>query len=453
MIKILLADDDNGLRRVIQYKLQQKNYEVTAVVNGQQALEAVKKEKFDLVLSDMKMPKLSGIELLEKIKEIQPELEVILITAHADISQAVLAVKIGAFDYLSKPFDDDQLFLTIEKALKVKRLEDENRVLKKKLRKQNKPFHIVGISKPYKELQELIKKVAPSDATVLLYGASGTGKEVMAKLIHTQSNRYEQEMITVNCAAIPTDLLESELFGHKKGSFTGAVQDKKGKFELAHNSTLFLDEISELPIELQAKLLRAIQERVIEPIGSEISKEVDIRLITATNQNLKEKVAEGKFREDLYYRLNVIPITLPSLSERKDDILILAEGFLHKFAPKTDIKLSSELKELLLKHEWPGNIRELENLIERMVILRTKEILTKRDLPNDFDISIDNNHSSESENMTQITFYDAEIKLIKEALIKTANNKSKAAKLLKIPRHVLIYRMKKYNLFVTDEEL
>ncbi len=453
MIKILLADDDNGLRRVIQYKLQQKNYEVTAVINGEQALKAVQKEKFDLVLSDMKMPKLSGIELLEKIKEIQPELEVILITAHADISQAVLAVKIGAFDYLPKPFDDDQLFLTVEKALKVKRLEDENRVLKKKLRKHNKPFHITGISKPYKELQELIKKVAPSDATVLLYGASGTGKEVLAKMIHIQSSRSDHEMITVNCAAIPTDLLESELFGHKKGSFTGAVQDKKGKFELAHNSTLFLDEISELPIELQAKLLRAIQERVIEPVGSEISKEVDIRLITATNQNLKEKVAQGLFREDLYYRLNVIPIALPSLSERKDDILILAEGFLHKFAPHAEIKLSPELKEILLNHNWPGNIRELENLIERMVILRTKDILTKNDLPNDFEIDNNDNNSKISPQSDQVTFYEAEIKLIKDALLKTSNNKSKAAKLLKIPRHVLIYRMKKYNLFVTDEEI
>lgn len=451
MIKILLADDDDGLRRVIQYKLQQKHYEVTAVENGQKALEAIKSQKFDLVLSDMKMPQLSGIELLEKIKEIQPDLEVILITAHADISQAVLAVKIGAFDYLPKPFEDDQLFLAIEKALKVQRLENENKRLKKRLHKQNIPFHIIGISKAYKELLGFIKKVAPSDATVLLYGASGTGKEVLAKLIHVRSNRSENEMITVNCAAIPKDLLESELFGHKKGSFTGAVQNKKGKFELAHNGTLFLDEISELSIELQAKLLRAVQERVIEPIGSETSKEVDIRLITATNQNLKEKVSQGLFREDLYYRLNVIPITLPTLCERKDDILILAEGFLQKIAPNTKITLSQDLKKILLKHKWPGNIRELENLIERMVVLRKKDKLSKDDLPNDFDMVINNSNQKDITNeSSQLTFHEAEKKLIIDTLLKTAQNKSKAAKLLQIPRHVLIYRMKKYKLFAAE---
>ncbi len=302
-------------------------------------------------------------------------------------------------------------------------------------------------------MQELIKKVAPSDATVLLYGASGTGKEILAKLIHTQSNRTEQEMVTVNCAAIPKDLLESELFGHKKGSFTGAVQDKKGKFELAHNSTLFLDEISELPFELQAKLLRAIQERVIEPIGSEKSVAVDIRLIAASNQKLKEQVAQGTFREDLFYRLNVIPITLPTLAERKDDILILAHGFLEKIAPHSKITFSNDLEATLLRHTWPGNIRELENLIERMVILRKKDILTIKDLPSEFNIENDNiEEQLHFDNTNQISFYDAEIKLIKNALLKAANNKSKAAKNLKIPRHVLIYRMKKYNLFVTPKE-
>lgn len=453
MIKILLADDDDGLRRVIQYKLQQNKYDVTAVENGQKALDAIKSQKFDLVLSDMKMPKLSGIELLEKIKEIQPELEVILITAHADISQAVLAVKIGAFDYLPKPFEDDQLFQTIEKALKVRRLEKENKKLKQKLQKQNKPFHIVGVSKSFKKLQELIKQVAPSDATILLTGASGTGKEVLAKLIHQQSSRASHEMITINCAAIPRDLLESELFGHTKGSFTGAIQDKKGKFELAHNSTLFLDEISELPLDLQAKLLRAVQERIIEPIGAEKSKEVDIRLITATNQNLKEKVNKGLFREDLFYRLNVIPIEIPKLSNRKEDILILANGFLKKFSPE-DIKLTSELQEAFLKHSWPGNIRELENLIERMVILRKKDILSMKDLPDDFDMTSHQDSKQEDINSSnQMTFYEAEINLIKNALIKTANNKSKAAKLLKIPRHILIYRMKKYDLFQADLEI
>lgn len=447
MIRILLADDDDSLRRVISYKLKQRNYDVTAVENGLKALEKIQSASFDLVLSDMKMPGLSGIELLEKIKEIKPDLEVILITAHADIHQAVEAVKLGAFDYLPKPFEDEQLFVAIEKALKFKNLENENQRLKKQLSKKSKVFHIPGVSKAYNQLYDLVKKVAPSDATVLLTGASGTGKEIFAKLIHQESNRSEDDLISVNCAAIPKDLLESELFGHVRGAFTGAVKDKKGKFELADNGTLFLDEISELSTELQAKILRAIQERTIEPVGSEKKLEIDIRLIAATNKNLKELVANGSFREDLFYRLNVIPIDLPLLKERKEDIPILVNGFLNKYS-KRELSIDPQLMKILIEYEWPGNIRELENLIERLVILRKSDTLTQEDLPDDF-LKLTLSASSSpplNRDDDQVSFHDAEKSLIEHALEKSGFNKSKASKLLQIPRHVLIYRMKKYNI-------
>ncbi|NOY89366.1 MAG: sigma-54-dependent Fis family transcriptional regulator, partial [FCB group bacterium] len=296
--KILLADDDQGLRKVISFKLNQQGYEVTSVEDGEQALKEIRINKYDLLLSDMRMPGMDGITLLEKAKEIYPQLEVILITAFADISQAVRAIKLGAFDYLTKPFDDEQLFVTIEKVLKFKKLEVENLYLKEQLKNRTELNHITGVSRPYKEMMGLIEKIAPTDANVLLTGESGVGKEVVARIIHNQSSRRDNDLIAVNCAAIPKELIESELFGHVKGAFTGAIKNKKGKFELADGGSLLLDEISELSVELQAKLLRVIQERTIEPVGSESKIEIDIRLMAATNKNLKERVASGDFRED-----------------------------------------------------------------------------------------------------------------------------------------------------------
>jgi len=446
-IRILLADDDDALRRVIQYKLEQEGYEVSTVNDGEKALDELKSGQFDLVLSDIKMPKLTGVQLLEQVKKIQPSLEVILMTAFADVSQAVRAVKLGAFDYLTKPFEDDQLLIAIEKALKYKKLEDENKALKEKLHGKRYLDNIIGISRPFKELMDLVDKIAPSDATVLLTGESGTGKEVIARAIHYKSPRMDNEFIVVNCAAIPKELIESELFGHVRGAFTGAIKDKKGKFELADGGTLLLDEIGELSLELQAKLLRVVQERIVEPIGSEKKVEVDIRLLAATNVNLKELVTDGKFREDLFYRLNVIPIRMPSLRERTEDIPILMREFIRKIEHDRKIDVAPELIRVLEKYRWPGNIRELENLVERMVILRKSDMLTESDLPSDFmpdyaknddkpDIAVKKN----------LTFHEAEKKLILDALREFAGNKSKAARYLNIPRHVLIYRLKKYGI-------
>lgn len=446
-IKILIADDDPSLRRVIQFKLKQKGFDVTAVQDGLQAYEALKAARFDLLLSDMKMPGLDGIELLEKSKEIQSDLEIILITAHATIGEAVEAVKLGAFDYLTKPFEDGQLFAAIDKALKFKKLEDENKALREQLNGKRFLKNVVGISKRFKDMVALIDKVAPTEATVLLTGESGTGKEVMARAIHLRSQRADKPFVPVNCAAIPRELLESELFGHVKGAFTGAIKDRKGKFELANGGTLLLDEISELSIELQAKLLRVIQERIVEPVGAEITREIDIRLIAASNIDLKMRVAQGKFREDLYYRLNIIPIEIPALRDRVDDIPVLIREFLNRFSPDQKIDLDERLLKLLAGYGWPGNIRELENLIERLVILRKSNLLTPADLPPEFGKPRQSIPEQKPQGFDgNLTFHEAQKKIITEALDKHAWNRSKAARHLDIPRHVLIYRMKKYGL-------
>ena len=453
-MRILLADDDAALRKVVQFKLKQRGYQVTATADGDEALAALRGSRYELLLSDMRMPRLSGLELLQQAKKIQPDIEVILMTAYAAVSQAVEAVKLGAFDYLTKPFDDDQLFVTIEKAVKYKKLENENKLLREQLTSHGRWRQMVGVSPAFKQLLELITKVAPTDATVLITGESGTGKELVARTIHSQSTRVGNEFIAVNCAAIPKELLESELFGHVRGAFTGAVKDKIGKFQQADGGTLLLDEISELSIELQAKLLRVIQERVIEPVGSERRTEIDVRLLAATNVNLRERVAAGIFREDLFYRLNVIPVQVPPLRERGEDIPLLVKTFLVKFSPGTSITVASSLMRVLRQHSWPGNIRELENLIERMTILRESDELTPDDLPADFsktnsptlpqtsiDIGAENDH---------VTFYEAEKRLIVGALEKFAWNRTKAAVYLNIPRHILIYRMKKFGIHPDD---
>lgn len=446
-LKILLADDDVALRRIIQFKLKQRGYEVTATADGEEALSALRKSGFDLLLSDMKMPKLNGLELLKEAKKVQPDIEVILITAYAAVSQAVEAVKLGAFDYLTKPFEDDQLFVTIEKAVKFKRLEDENKLLKEQLSGLGSAKQMVGVSSSFKQLVGLIEKVAPTDATVLISGESGTGKELVAKSLHRLSGRNKREFVAVNCAAIPKELLESELFGHVRGAFTGAVKDKKGKFEQADGGTLFLDEISELGIELQAKLLRAVQERVIEPVGSEQRQEVDVRLIAATNANLRERVNSGRFREDLLYRLNVIPVVVPPLRDRREDIPFLVKTFIERLAPDRHITVPANLMKVLTEHFWPGNIRELENLMERMTILRKADELSLDDLPADFGMAESFEGGTEQiESTERVTFYEAEKQLIVAALEKFGWNRTKAAVYLSIPRHILIYRIKKFGI-------
>jgi two-component system NtrC family response regulator len=444
-MKILLADDDRSLRRVLQFKLKKNGHDVTAVEDGRRALDRLREDRWELLLSDIKMPNINGLELLEHAKELQPDLKVILITAHATISQAVQAVKLGAFDYITKPFEDDELFATIDKAIAFQKLEKENRLLRGRLKQSERGTRLIGISKPFKEMMHVVDRIAATDATILLTGPSGTGKELVAHAIHAKSARADREFVAVNCGAIPSDLIESELFGHVKGAFTGAIREKKGKFELADGGTILLDEIGELAFGLQVKMLRVLQERVIEPVGSERIKGIDVRVIGSTNADLQKRVAEGKFREDLFYRLNVIPIRVPSLTERNEDVPALVKEFLHRFAPNDKVAASAELIARLREHPWPGNIRELENLIERMAILRKTSELTVRDLPEDFGAAPVVNAAGDASSR-HLTFHEAEEKIIREALVRCGWNRTKAAKYLKIPRHVLLYRMKKYKI-------
>ncbi len=446
MIRILVVEDDESQRKIIEYNLKQKAYETTAVDSAEKALPALKKSIFNLLISDMKLPGQSGIDLLRQVRQTWPDLPVVFITAFGTIEKAVEAMKLGAFDYVTKPFDRDEFLLTVEKALEFQRLKDENLKLRGELDSQFGFASMIGSSRSMQEIFATIKKVAVSDATVLITGESGTGKELIARAIHQASDRSRNEMVIVNCAAIPKDLLESDLFGHVTGAFTGAVKDKMGKFVLADGGTIFLDEIADLSHELQAKILRVLQERVVEPVGSNQTIAVDIRVIAATNQDLAGRVRDGQFREDLFYRLNVIPIHIPPLRERPEDIPLLVDHFLHRFAPHDNITLDRQALDLLVRYQWPGNVRELENVVKRLIIFREDKLIRPSDLPPeilktgdepDNDIPGQNNHSALSA---------AEIKLITDALKGAGWNQSRAAARLGIPRHVLIYRMKKYNI-------
>ena len=441
-MNILLVDDDRSLRRVLEFKLQKQGFSVTAVSDAQEALRELEAGEFSLLLSDIRMPGMDGLELLERARTLRPELKVILITAHATVSQAVSAVKLGAFDYVTKPFEDEELLLAIRKAESYAELEQENRSLKGQLSASSEAHRLIGVSPAFKQMLALVDKIATSDATVLISGASGTGKELVARRIHARSPRAGRPFVAVNCAAIPAQLMESELFGHVKGAFTGAIRAKRGKFELATGGTLFLDEVSELSIELQAKLLRVLQEQVVEPLGSERSVEIDVRVLAATNADLESRVERGTFRKDLFYRLNVIPVRIAPLAERRDDIPVLVQEFVRRYAGGRKIEVAGALLERLKAGSWPGNVRELENLVERMVVLRTGHSLTEHDLPSDFD----RGPAGSGAAAPALTYSQAEQKLVLDALDRAGWNRSEAARLLAIPRHVLIYRMKKYGL-------
>jgi len=444
---LLIVDDDASFRRVLEFKLQQRGYQATAVDGGRGALKLLAENSYDLLLSDVRMPDMDGLELLAQVKSLHPALKVILITAHANIPQAVQAVKLGAYDYLTKPFDDEELFLAVERALKFNTLEQENRRLRGRLQRVERSGKVVGVSDPFRRMMDLAKKVAESDATVLLTGESGTGKELVAQTIHGLSLRGDRDLVTVNCAAIPRDLLESELFGHVRGAFTGAARDKRGKFEMADGSSLLLDEVAELAVELQAKLLRVLQHGMIEPLGAEQSRVVDVRVIAATNADIQQRVLAGSFREDLFYRLNVVPIRVPSLRERREDIPLLVDHIVRRTAKGRTVEVAAKLMAALMSYSWPGNIRELENVLERMVILRRSDRLSVKDLPADFGAfnPRESPRASGERLEPALPLRDEERRLITEALQKSGWNRSRAARLLNIPRHVLIYRIKKYG--------
>ena len=376
MPRILVIEDEPAIRRVLSKILldENKDYEVDEASDGVKGLEKIKKEEYDLVLCDIKMPKMDGMEVLTATKKIKFEVPFVMISGHGDLETAVSAMKLGAYDYISKPPDLNRLLNTVRNALDRKELVVENKRLKKKI---NKNYEMIGSSEALEQIRQIIDKVAPTEARVLITGSNGTGKELVAHALHEKSERANAPMVEVNCAAIPSELIESELFGHVKGAFTSAVKDRAGKFEVAHNGTIFLDEIGDMSLSAQAKVLRALQENKISRVGSDKDISIDVRVIAATNKDLKKEISEGRFREDLYHRLAVILIKVPSLNERRDDIPLLINHFSKKISEEQGIstkKFEQKAIELLKKQDWTGNIRELRNVIERLIILGGKEI-------------------------------------------------------------------------------
>ena len=377
--KILIVDDDYAHRKMLEAVLSAQGYEIRQAEDGQTAIAAVEKRFYDLILMDVRMTLVSGIEALKRIKEISPGIPVIIMTAYASVSTAVEALKSGAYDYLTKPLDIDELKILINKALRHKQLEKENIYLREQLKDRFDFSKIIGQSSVMHKLLESIAIVAPTEATVLIIGESGTGKELIANAIHQNSPRKEKPLIKVNCAALPEALLESELFGHEKGAFTGALTRRQGRFQLAHKGSIFLDEIAEMAPQTQAKILRVLQEREFEPVGSSNTVRVDTRVITATNKNLEEEIKEGHFREDLFYRINVVTLNIPPLRERREDIPLLTDFFLKQYAEKNRrlIKgFTPKAIDILMRYDWPGNVRELANMVERSVIMVRGDMIT-----------------------------------------------------------------------------
>ncbi len=448
--RILVVDDDESLRRVTQVQLEQEGYTVTTAADGEQALALLEKSPQDLVISDLKMPGISGIDLLREIRQLYPEVVVILVTAFGTIESAVEAMKLGAFDYITKPVNPDALRLTVRRTLEHVRLREEVRTLRGSLDEKYGFENIIGRSAPLLYVLETAARAAQSDATVLIRGETGTGKELLAKGIHFNSSRKNKPFLIINCAAIPGELLESELFGHLKGSFTGALAHKKGKVEMADGGTLFLDEIGDVPLALQVKLLRLIQEREIEKIGESRPVKIDVRIIAATHRNLRAMVEDGTFREDLYYRLNVIPLEMPPLRERQEDIPELVSHFFARSRQKhgrEELVLPDSLMPYFRAYRWPGNVRELENVMERLVVLARGPQVTVEDLPEALRRERPQLEPLALELPPEgISLEALEKELIRKALEKFEGNQTRAARYLDLSRKTLIYRMEKHGL-------
>jgi len=452
MDTVLIVDDEKNYLVILEALLAPEGYEIITEDNAFNALRLVREADLDLVITDMKMPGMDGIALLEEAKNIDPELPVIIMTAYGTIEMAVEAMKKRAYDYITKPFRNEELKLTIKKALELYRLKKENRLLSEALSDRYGYGNIIGKSKPMLKIYDMIRKVAQSRASVMITGPSGTGKELIAKAIHYNSPRKNGPFISINCGALTETLLESELFGHEKGAFTGAISMKKGRFELADGGTLFLDEVGEMTPSLQVKLLRVLQEMEFERVGGTKTIKVDVRILAASNRQLKEDVDKGIFREDLFYRLNVVQIKVPPLKERIEDIPLLVAHFIEKCHPskKRNIELAPEVWKVLYTYNWPGNIRELENTIERALVMSSDETIILGDLPDylveekkekiDLDMVVPRNLTL-AEALEQI-----EGKLIVRALKASNNVQSKAAEMLGISRRVMHYKIKKYGM-------
>ncbi|MFZ0391160.1 MAG: sigma-54 dependent transcriptional regulator [Calditrichia bacterium] len=383
-IRILIVDDEPTIRETLSVVLNEEGYNAETAANGQEALEKLTENNFDLVITDLKMPEIGGIELLEKIKQKAPRTSVMIITAYATVESAIQALRLGAYDYMIKPLEFDDVILRIQRLIEHRELINENEFLRREVQDKFSFSNIIGESPQMQDIFRLIQKVAGTKGNILISGRSGTGKELVARAIHYNSNRKKKRFVAINCGAIVDNLMESELFGHKKGAFTGAVRDKEGLFQIADKGTLFLDEVGEIPLHLQVKLLRAIETGEFLPVGETTPVKVDVRIIAATNRDLEKEVEEGNFRDDLFYRLNVIGIQLPSLQERKEDIPLLVNHFINKYNRELNRQIQAVDEEtmwILMNHEWRGGIRELENVIERALILCERDVITKTDLP------------------------------------------------------------------------
>ena len=452
--RILVIDDDASLRRVLEYNLQEEGYEVQTAASAEEGLYLFGQSLPNLVITDMKMSGMDGMTVLKTVKERSPETLVIIITAYGTVDLAVEAMKAGAYDYITKPFNREALKLTVRKALQFSGLAEENKRLKSELSDKTDFHTIVGSSREMEKVFEVIRKVADTEAAVLITGESGTGKELVARSIHANSSRKNAPFVAINCAAIPRELLESELFGHVKGAFTGAVRDKIGKFQLADRGTIFLDEVGDLPVEMQPKLLRALQEKEVEPVGGTQVQKLDVRVVSATNLKIDQAIADGTFREDLYYRLSVIPIHLPPLRERRKDIPLLIRYFCTKHGGDK-ISFAKDALETLIMYPWPGNVRELENTVERLLIMRNGETITLEELPEKI---------LEEKTLRQpgsacvrlpdegYSLEQLEREVVVAALERNNWNQAAAARFLRIPRHTLIYRLEKYGITLPEKK-
>ncbi|MCM8804338.1 MAG: sigma-54 dependent transcriptional regulator [Candidatus Omnitrophica bacterium] len=442
MAKILIIDDEEGVRESLKFSLRNK-YKVILSSNGKEGFSLIEKERPDLVILDIILPDIDGINLLKDIKEKFKDTPVIMLTAISQITTAVEAMKLGAVDYIPKPFDIEKLINTIENTLKMKNLISHIEILKEEIKREYPLDEPIYESQAMKNVIELAKKSVLSDSPVLIIGPTGVGKELIARYIHEKSQRRNLPFVSIHCAAIPETLFESEIFGYEKGAFTNAFKSKKGKIEIAGSGTLFFDEIGEIPLNMQVKLLRFLEEKKYSPLGSNEIFESDARIIAATSKNLEKEIEEGNFREDLYYRLSVIPIKIPPLKERKEDIIPLVNYYIKFFKNKFYSKIidfSDQVKEIFVNYQWPGNVRELKNIIERIFVLHSeKDMINLSDLPEELKIKKDNFNLEE-------TIGNFEKELIKKALIKTNWNQTKAAEVLKITRRKLNYKMKKYGL-------
>ena len=441
---ILVIEDEASQRKALCAFLHKKKYQINEAANQQNAMELFEKETFDLVLSDMRLPDGSGETILEHVKKIRPDVPVIIMTAYGNTSQAVAAMRNGAADYITKPLDLNELDLIIQRELKHSTLVSENQRLREIVEQHSRAKNMVANSPAMQNVINTALRAADSDATILILGESGTGKEILARAVHAASPRVDNAFVPIHCAAMPEGLIQSELFGHEKGAFTGATARRQGRFEQADQGTVFIDEVGDIPPNIQVQLLRVLQERNFERVGGNQTITVNVRIITATNKNIQEAIQNQEFREDLYYRLGVITVELPPLRERREDIPPLIQHFLKRYAPGRSLEISREALDRLMKYHWPGNIRELENVIERAVVLSREDIISTSDLPSHIAADSGERTISLDRSLTELV-QDLEQTLIRQALLKANGNQSQAARLLGISERNLRYKIKKYG--------